>query len=910
MSHQQTKTNTCGCCEGVKSLTPLPVHNRPGLADLTYRVGTHGSFKASLIAALSHSAPLQRLTTRDDDDPAIALCDACATVLDVLTFYQERIANEGYLRTARERRSILELARSIGYELNPGVAAGTCLAFTVEDVEDSPQVVNLPAGIKAQSLPGQDETPQIFETVEAIEARPRWNALRPRRNTPQVIDRHTRQLYLQGTDHQVQPGDAILMVGEERERWSGSENWDLRILTDVTINRKNDTTLIAWKENLGHQNPSVDPAKNPKIYVFRQRAALFGFNAPDVRAMPENIKTSYESEIKDSEWIKQPLPSDIVDLDSLYPDIIEGSWIALMKPTYIELYKAIDITIVSRRDYTLTSQVTRIKLDTTENLSGFGLRDTVVLARSEALPLAEQPLSAPVFGKSVPLNGVDDQLQPGQALSLSGMPLRRVRVVDTSRIVKDAGGEITGSGPPLEFFFEDQTGHTALKPGEVLTLAGPPVAAAQEEIRWHLRDQNSRAGFVTAAFGQLMPLPPEENIEPVSELIFIDNIRQTGGFSELILAKSLQHVYHRDTVVINANVARATHGETRDEVLGSGDGSKSFQAFELDRVPLTYVSAPTPAGSASTLEVRVNGVRWEEVPTFYRLPPDARAYITRMRNDGTVVVKFSDGTTGARLPGGRENVTATYRSGTGFDGLVRAGQISELMSRPLGLEKVINPLPPAGAGNPETLSRARRNAPLTVLTLDRIVSLSDYEDFARAFPGIGKARAVSGWAGESRAVHLTIAPASGETVPADSDLYKNLKTALDNYSDANQAVFMDSFELLKFNLEANLLIDKDYLEEEVRQAAVSALRAYYSFEERALAQSVSAAEILSLIQKIAGVSAVDLDYLYPAGHSPELAVRLLARDARWNETSQKTLPAQLLVINDDGIKLHARRALS
>ena len=74
----------------------------------------------------------------DDDDPAIATLDGWATVLDVLSFYQERIANEGYLRTATERRSILEMARSIGYELRPGVAAGTFLAFTLETAQGAP----------------------------------------------------------------------------------------------------------------------------------------------------------------------------------------------------------------------------------------------------------------------------------------------------------------------------------------------------------------------------------------------------------------------------------------------------------------------------------------------------------------------------------------------------------------------------------------------------------------------------------------------------------------------------------------------------------------------------------------------------------------------------------------------------
>ena len=59
--------------------------------------------------------PLLALTARDPSDPSIALLDGWATVGDVLTFYQERIANEGYLRTTTERRSVLELSRLTGY---------------------------------------------------------------------------------------------------------------------------------------------------------------------------------------------------------------------------------------------------------------------------------------------------------------------------------------------------------------------------------------------------------------------------------------------------------------------------------------------------------------------------------------------------------------------------------------------------------------------------------------------------------------------------------------------------------------------------------------------------------------------------------------------------------------------------
>jgi len=123
MINQKQTLNTCGCCEGIKAITPESVKNLSELTSLVYRVGTFGSFKKSMLSMLSNKSALNSLTSRDDDDFSIALIDAWAIVLDVLTFYQERIANEGFLRTAKERRSVLELARHISYTLKPGLAA-------------------------------------------------------------------------------------------------------------------------------------------------------------------------------------------------------------------------------------------------------------------------------------------------------------------------------------------------------------------------------------------------------------------------------------------------------------------------------------------------------------------------------------------------------------------------------------------------------------------------------------------------------------------------------------------------------------------------------------------------------------------------------------------------------------------
>ena len=178
-------TETCGCCEGIHVSTPSDLANRIGLSAIAYRIGEYAQFKESMLSGLSSSeyAELAALRTRDADDFTLGLIDAVACAADVLTFYQERIANESYLRTATERVSLQEMARLIGYRLRPGVAAETWLAFALEApktpppglppdpgafVTGIPPSLTLASGLKVQSVPGPDEQPQTFETVEEI----------------------------------------------------------------------------------------------------------------------------------------------------------------------------------------------------------------------------------------------------------------------------------------------------------------------------------------------------------------------------------------------------------------------------------------------------------------------------------------------------------------------------------------------------------------------------------------------------------------------------------------------------------------------------------------------------------------------------------------------------------------------
>jgi predicted phage baseplate assembly protein len=313
-------------------------------------------------------------------------------------------------------------------------------------------------------------------------------------------------------------------------------------------------------------------------------------------------------------------------------------------------------------------------------------------------------------------------------------------------------------------------------------------------------------------------------------------------------------------------------------------------------------------------------VAWEENASLYDADPFDPAYVVRIADDGTAAVLFGDGERGARLPTGQENVTAVYRFGIGQIGEVGADTLSLLKTRPLGVRGVTNPVAASGAEDPETLDAARIHAPQTVLTLDRIVSVQDFTDFANAFAGVGKAQAKAIRAGEQLLIHLTIADASGDPVQPGDALFLNLRDALDAVRDPTMTVKLASFTPLTFRLKATVQYDSRFLETDVRVALESALRTAFAFEQRDFGQPVTAAEIMEVAHSVAGVIAVDLDelaYVVAPQAAPSQKLQGLFKALQPHNTMADALlpahtarmidkqiwPAELLLLDATGIEL-------
>ena len=864
---------TCSCCIGIAVETPQGESNAPGQSAVVYRTGTWATFRDSMLARLSSSEypALAALKTRETDDFSIAFLDAAAVVMDIVTFYQERLANESYLRTATQLRSLTELSRLIGFAPAPGVSAEAYLAFTLKAATGLPANPNtppilIPQGTQVQSVPAQGQTAQTFETSAAIAAKADWNALPIQTGNPWRPRAADLSMYLVGTSTQLQPGDSILIVGDERAVLDLSSTlWAITTVETVKPDPANNRTLIAWKAALG-----TVPAINPRVYALRQRAALFGYNAISPLMLTKRIINALNgnkllnSSKTDWDFLSSDqavLGADQVDLDAVYSKVGIGGWMSVMSSDLNALFNIKTVSTASRSDFAMSAKVSRIETGVTLDTKIYSeTRAVSVLVQSELLAAAETPLDHPLYGTHLDLEVVRNDLAGLQVVAVTG----KSQKLSVNKFTT------------LTFTPDDPTlSKTTLNAGDVITITSPsalpPVNKKSGSVPHWQTDSNTyalmvldptgRPGTVTAKVTDFTLVPSVQSNAVVQESALVASVATVGSHfphTRIVLQNPLANCYDRTSTSVNANVGLATAGASITEIMGNGAAATPNQSFTLKQKPLTYVQAPTPTGRQSTLVVRANNMAWTEVPTLYNQPPTTQVFSVLNQSDQTTDVIFGDNVEGATLPTGQNNIQATYRTGSGLAGNVAAGSVTTLIDRPTGVSGVSNPDTATGGQDPQSIDGIRAYAPQSVLTLGRVVSIEDYQNYANTFAGIAKANAIWIPSGPGRGVFLTVAAAGGVALPQGNPTLANLVTSLQNYGNPLVPILAYSFLETIFSLSADLKYDPAYVKDDVKAAVRQMLVQNYSFNSRNFGQGVSSDEIAADIQSVPGVIAVNV----------------------------------------------------
>ncbi|MEV0226432.1 putative baseplate assembly protein [Streptomyces sp. NPDC050704] len=453
------------------------------------------------------------------------------------------------------------------------------------------------------------------------------------------------------------------------------------------------------------------------------------------------------------------------------------------------------------------------------------------------------------------------------------------------------GTELVLADPWLDEFdvllshIRDTTVHAA---GEPLRPADEPLGedVHGNEIELAQLYDGLRAGRTLIVGGERSDIPGIAGGVEASEVVTIaaadpavdPQLPGDHVHTKLTLTTDLAYRYRRETVKILGNVVEATHGEGRDEPIGSGDSDRTNQTFALWQSPLTWLADDNPLGATPALEVRVDGVRWHEVDSLAGRGPRERVYITGTTADGRTTVTFGDGVHGARLPSGHENIRARYRFGSGKAANVAAGRITQALTRPLGVTAVTNPRPATGGADADGPGLTRRTVPLAVSALDRLVSEADYEDFARSRAGIGRAAARELFDGRRRVLHVTVAGTDDVPIAEDSDLLRALRGALTEYGDTNLPVRVDVRELVALLVSANVKVAPDHTWQLVEPRLRQALLRRLGYEGRELGRPARLSDVLATAHQVPGVDYIDVDVFtgVPASATAAELTRLLA----------------------------------
>ncbi|MGD9948601.1 MAG: baseplate J/gp47 family protein [Desulfobulbus sp.] len=323
---------------------------------------------------------------------------------------------------------------------------------------------------------------------------------------------------------------------------------------------------------------------------------------------------------------------------------------------------------------------------------------------------------------------------------------------------------------------------------------------------------------------------------------------------------------------ILANVLIAGHGETRPwRVLGSGDGSRNNQSFALEVEDLSFVGDTAMAtGVRAALEVVIGGESWTQVDNLKDSSASDAHYQVRINEDGYTVIAFGDGRHGRRLPSGTNNIRIRLRQGVGMAGNLDPGCLVKPMQPHPLIASIRQPLASSGGNDREGNADLRRNAPASLLALNRAVSIEDAAQLARSHPSVWQAAAFRLKPGLGRRERLEVVVMAAGGGFLSTSLKQSVQSWLTARCQPGMQVLLTDYVPVRFRLEVTVRIRTTMDSQSVKEAVETSLIDGLDLSRRQLGQPLYRGEIYSLVDAVAGVenSSCALVFFWPQAGVP------------------------------------------
>jgi hypothetical protein len=850
--------NEVTCCSAASSPIcpcgqfqhPLVISNPPGQTVIAYRPGDFTGFRHALLLPL----PGETVLTQPGEsgsglgftanwrpgaqgDLALQMVEWWAYIADVLTFYSESVATESYLKTARLPESVNRLIRLLGYRPRPGIGATAVVAA----IATGPDPFTLPQGFQIQSKPGPGKTPQIFELDADVTITP--PAGPP--NSPDVQGISPVEPVPSGAPVPVGSDGSILLSGSISSVKKGD-----RVLLLPTPSSSASGFALANVLDLKHEK---DVSGQPITRYFLDPGALASIG--DV-AQFRLLRTDKSSQVwlypaADRMVIRVASGAAEIDLLSVIRGILPGDPIVFedlgsskpIEPQYGNLISSTEVVwFANPANYDPAHPTPLDKVD-------------------PSIPPPPPPSPPAQAAIAIPHTRVvfawTSASAPNDTMSDRPYYLVRYGWKEVGSLIVPPASTLGGAAP-------SGSSPVSLGPSASSTFdsaIGPNVLV--EDVNGH-----GAVGVVESPSTVTLQDPVPVLVPPLR-----------------VLSKLL-------------NLSR---GKTvANEVLGSGNSLVPGQDFTLQNSPVTYLQSPDSLSGdhySSTVRVWVNQVQWQEVESFYGQPASAQIFVTREDEQGQTHVVFGDGSQGARLPTGVNNVVATYRYGSGAD-VPAAGSLTVIPQPRPGLRSIRNPVAASGGADPDPPDQVRRYAPRSVLTFNRAVSVDDFEVIAAQTPGVVRAKAGVTFDPITQRSRVTV------WVGDDPGTVSDVTTAFAATADPNRPprVVLAKAVVISVSLTVvtNPRRDGKAVVAAVRSALIDPDQGLMGLNVLGIAQPIYDSEIYAACSAVAGVVAV---------HSLSVVVSQTFLDPIFVRLGRTAVSSQFRITQEDPVRISIVRPI-
>lgn len=213
----------------------------PRLHDHDFMAKDYESIKQAMLDRLPST--IFQWWDRAEADFGLAIVDLLAYVGDRLSYYQDRVATESQLSTARSRESVNGHLKLLDYALDPGETAEVFLHLEVK------KDMIVAAGTQVQTPAKSYETPVVFTLPESFAACLDLNRLTPYDfdHPTLFIPKGARSMTIQGHPEGLQTGSRLVISkGDDSSGW---ERHTVIVIADPIFKKAldgSDITLLIW----------------------------------------------------------------------------------------------------------------------------------------------------------------------------------------------------------------------------------------------------------------------------------------------------------------------------------------------------------------------------------------------------------------------------------------------------------------------------------------------------------------------------------------------------------------------------------------------------------------------------------------------------------------------------------------